>query len=218
MFTIGSKHITLPGPTVCVQVFDGGGRGQSLQTHFSRLPPLPPFLSMLLSFSLQNPAHWHSRLHLSHHPPFLSELGTCISVGVSASAPLQPGSRGAPNTTGENTGPLSPTCHKAPSGNKGEEGSMPPASPGALQQACKEPGELCHQAKSPTSGASRAASPHQPLRLQASEPPPEPHCFGPQGCVSKQCKETHENRAVRWAFSIIITIMTYKKSFFRQLC
>lgn len=144
---------------------------------------------MPLSFFLQNPARY-SLLHLSHHPPFLSELGTCISIGVASS---EPACRGAPNRTGENTGPPNPICHKDPSGNKGEEGSLSPASPGEPQQVCKEPGELCHQVESPTSRASRAALPHQPLRQQASEQPPEPRCFGPQGCVSNQHKETHEN-------------------------
>lgn len=166
---------------------------------------------MPLSFFLQNPARY-SLLHLSHHPPFLSELGTCISIGVASS---EPGCRGAPNRTGENTGPPNPICHKDPSGNKGEEGSLSPASPAEPQQVCKEPGELCHQVESSTSRASRAALPHQPLRPQASEQPPEPRCFGPQGCVSNQHKETHENRAMRWAFFIIITIMTYKKCFFQ---
>ena len=81
--------------------------------------------------------------------PFLSELGTCISIGVASS---EPGCRGAPNRTGENMGPPNPICHKDPSGNKGEEGSLSSASPGEPQQVCKEPGELCHQVESPTSG------------------------------------------------------------------
>lgn len=155
MFTAGSKHKAPPGHTVGVldvSILDeeGEGRHSPLTSHCSlsvHCPSSPGCSAYSLRAQLIDTAFYISPITPL---PDLAELGSCISVGLLASATSEPGSRGA------QTEQVRAWMHPAPAPPATRphpriKGRKAACSPGRLQQACKQAGEFSHQVDSPAS-------------------------------------------------------------------
>ena len=197
---------------------DGEGRHNSLLTAPSPSTALPLLAAQLI---LSEPSSSIQPSTSLPSPPFLTCLNLDPVSGLLASATSEPGSRGAQTEqvrTWMHQAPAPPATRPHPR-IKGRKSACSLLLLADCSKRVKRLGNSATRLRAQPPGASRATLPRQPLKSQASEIEPVPCCFGPQGWRSKQQrKEPQENRATHWALSVSITIMIYKKFFFRQLC